>query len=118
VGDEVVNYRFTEAWRVNPRRQRRKIDQNGTDFFLVPREHVDRAAGRMWVRATAWFEPGPIDPTVEEGEDEALWGFLFGSNEVRAVPEGAQAVRRQVRLRWAQGGPVRLVRGVDEVTYR
>jgi hypothetical protein len=108
VGDRVEPYSFTEAWRVRPQRRKSKIDQNGTDSFLVPGDQVNEADGQLDVIATAWFEPGEIDDSFEKGTDEQLWGLLYGHNEMRAVPEGAQTIYRHVLLKWKKGGPVEM----------
>ena len=63
----------------------------------------------LHVRATAWFEPGPIDAPFEQGDDEQLWGRLYGTNELRPVPLGTQTLVRDVTLQWPRGGPVRMV---------
>ena len=100
---------------MNPRHQTpgRRIDQGGTDFFLVTREHVMEGEGTLHIQATAWFEPGPIDASFEQGDDEQLWGRLYGTNELRPVPDGALTVDRDVSLRWSRGGPVRMIVNVD-----
>lgn len=108
VGDRVESYSFTEAWLVRPQRRKSKIDQNGTDSFLVPRETVNEADGQLDVIATAWFEAGELDETYEKGTDEQLWGLLYGHNEMRAVPEDAQFIYRHVLLKWKKGGPVEM----------
>jgi hypothetical protein len=116
VGDSSESFSFTEAWRVRPRRPRRKmIDQNGTDSFLVPGDEVNEADGQLDVVATAWFEPGELDEEFEQGKDEQLWGRLYGHNLLRPVPEGAKTVQRHTILRWKKGGPVELTQQAYDV---
>ena len=84
------------------------------DFFLVNgRDHVNAGEGTLHIEATAWFEPGPIDATFEQGNDDQLWGRLYGTNELRPVPPGTQTLVRDVTLQWPRGGPVRMIVNVD-----
>ena len=66
--------------------------------------------GHVAARASGWHNFRPIS-----GDDEQLWGRLYGTNELRPVPDGplGAGVDRDVTLRWPRGGPVRMIVNAD-----
>ena len=55
---EEREYAWTEAWRVRKKggRATERIELGGEDAFLVPRAWIAAGAGRMEIRASAWFQ--------------------------------------------------------------
>jgi hypothetical protein len=107
LGGKTATYRFTEAWRVGKqRRETGKIEQNGTDSFMVNRGDVKKAAGRLRVDAVAWYVPGKIGSAFVKGEGDNLWGGLHGKMGQTAVPEGTLTINRKSTAKWTKGGAV------------
>lgn len=104
-GDKPAKWSFTEAWGVNPK-NKQKIEQDGTDAFLVNTGDVAEHGGKVRFKTVAWFEPGEIDSSFKVGEDDDPWGTLRGKTGQRAVPVGARVVKRKVVAKWEKGGKV------------
>jgi hypothetical protein len=103
--DKPAKWSFTEAWVVNPKR-RRKIEQDGTDAFLVDTDDVAEHGGKIRFKTVAWFEAGAIDSSFKRDKDGDPWGTLKGKTGQRAVPVGARVVKRTVVAKWKKGGKI------------
>ena len=116
LGGRTRTYQFTEAWRVGKRRRETgRIEQNGTDSFLVDKGDVKRAKGELRVKAVAWYEPGKVDGQMRKGEGDNLWGGLRGRMGHKAVPAGARTITRKAVAKWAKGGTVEWTLGAAKV---
>ena len=53
LGESVERFNYTEAWRVQ---SNSKLEQQGGDDFLVPRQWMREHSGRFYSIAHAWYQ--------------------------------------------------------------
>ena len=84
----------TEAWR--------KIEQQGDDDFLIPREWTRDYSGRFYIIAHAWYQESLGDEFVR-GTSKELWGRLMRTPYTKIPPEGTQVLERFWMANWEKG---------------
>ena len=51
--ESVDQFNYTEAWRIQ---SNKKIEQQGDDDFLIPRQWTRGRSGRFYIIAQAWYQ--------------------------------------------------------------
>ena len=101
--DEIVErFIYTEAWRIQTNI---KIEQQGDDDFLIPKEWVENHSGRFVIIAHAWYQRS-LDDDFVRGASDDLWGRLMGTPYIKVPPNGAQVLKRIWMASWDNGGEV------------
>ena len=103
--DEIVEaerFIYTEAWRIQ---SNNKIEQQGDDDFLIPKQWVENHSGRFVIIARAWYQRS-LDDDFVRGTSDDLWGRLVGTPYVKLPPNGAQVLERVWMASWVKGGEV------------
>ena len=101
--DEIVErFIYTKAWRIQTNI---KIEQQGDDDFLIPKEWVENHSGRFVIIAHAWYQRS-LDDDFVRGTSGDLWGRLMGTPYIKVPPNGAQVLERIWMASWIKGGEV------------
>ena len=94
--ESVGQFNYTEAWRIQ---SNKKIEQQGDDDFLIPRQWTRDHSGRFYIIAHAWYQESLGDDFVR-GASNDLWGRLMGTPYTKVPPEGTQVLERFWMANW------------------
>ena len=98
--ESVDQFNYTEAWRIQPNK---KIEQQGDDDFLIPRQWTRDHSGRFYIIAHAWYQE-TLGDDFARGASTDLWGRLMGVPYVKVPPEGTPVLERFWMATWEEGG--------------
>ena len=98
--DSVEQFNYTEAWRIQ---SNKKIEQQGDDDFLIPRQWTRDYSGRFYIIAQAWYQESLGDDFVR-GTSNDLWDRLMGVPYVKLPPEGVLVLEWFWQSNWERGG--------------
>ena len=98
--ESVDQFNYTEAWRIQ---SNKKIEQQGDDDFLIPRQWTRDHSGQFYIIAQAWYQESLGDDFVR-GTSNDLWGRLMGVPYVQVPPSGIPVLERFWQANWERGG--------------
>ena len=97
--ESVDQFNYTEARR---RQSNTKIEQQGDDDFLIPRQWTRDHSGRLYIIAHAWYQES-LGDDFARGASTDLWGRLMGTPYTKIPPSGTPVLERFCR-RTGKGG--------------
>ena len=105
--DGTADWKYTEAWTVRASGRKSKIEQNGTDSLIVPREWF-KTAGQFRVLTRAWFvrDVGVgrlVELGMMPGDGVHPRGRLHGMDGLIAIPDGTVVLNRAINVSWEAG---------------
>ena len=97
--ESVERFHYTEAWRIQ---SNKKIEQQGDDDFLLPKQWLRDHSGRFYIIAYAWYQKS-LDDDFVRGNSTDLWGRLMGTPYIKVPPEGTPVLERIWQATWEKG---------------
>ena len=97
--ESVDQFNYTEAWRIQ---SNKKIEQQGDDDFLIPRQWTRDHSGRFYIIAHAWYQES-LGDNFARGASTDLWGRLMGTPYTKIPPSGTPVLGRFWMANWDEG---------------
>ena len=97
--ESVDQFNYTEAWRIQ---SNKKIEQQGDDDFLIPRQWTRDHSGRFYIIAHAWYQES-LGDNFARGASTDLWGRLMGTPYTKIPPSGTPVLGRFWMANWEEG---------------
>ena len=98
--ESLEEFNYTEAWRIQ---SNQKIEQQGDDSFLIPRQWTRDYSGRFYIIAQAWYQTSLGNDFVR-GVGTDHWGLLMGVPYIKVPIEGTPVLERFWMATWEKGG--------------
>ena len=98
--ESLEEFNYTEAWRIQ---SNQKIEQQGDDSFLIPRQWTRDYSGRFYIIAQAWYQTS-LGNDFARGVGTDHWGRLMGVPYIKVPIEGTPVLERFWMATWEKGG--------------
>ena len=98
--ESLEEFNYTEVWRIQ---SNQKIEQQGDDSFLIPRQWTRDYSGRFYIIAQAWYQTS-LGNDFARGVGTDHWGRLMGVPYIKVPIEGTPVLERFWMANWEKGG--------------